>query len=99
MDSITEGLQNFFYNFSSPILLVTGLVVAFLILILNNKYYVNYFFPELVAAQDDIVYINKNINNKTNKYLIKGLLPLSNSEIQFNTYNDKSNNYVKVPTS
>ena len=99
MDSITEGLQNFFYNFSSPILLVTGLVVAFLILILNNKYYVNYFFPELVAAQDDIVYINKNINNRTNKYLIKGLLPLSNSEIQFNTYNDKSNNYVKIPIS
>ena len=67
MNSITQGLQNFFYNFSSPILLITGLVVAILILILNNKYYVNYFFPELVAAQNDMVYINKNINNKTNK--------------------------------
>ena len=46
-----------------------------------------------------MVYINKNINNKTNKYLIKGLLPLSNSEIQFNTYNEKAGNYVKMPIS
>mgnify|MGYP006091387763 CR=1 FL=1 len=99
MNSITEGLQNFVYNFSSPILLVTGLVVAVLIIILNNKYYVNYFFPELISAQNNMVYINKNINNKTSKYLVKGLLPLSNSEIQFNTYNEKSGNYVKMPIS
>ena len=92
MNSITQGLQNFFNAFSTPILLVTGLVVAVLILILNNKYYVNYFFPELVAAQDDKVYIEKNINNKINKYLIKGQIPLSNSEIQFNTYNFKNSN-------
>ena len=99
MNSITQGLQNFFNAFSTPILLVTGLVVAVLILILNNKYYINYFFPELVAAQDDKVYIEKNINNKTNKYLIKGQIPLSNSEIQFNTYNFRNSNYVKMPVS
>jgi len=99
MNSITQGLQNFFNAFSTPILLVTGLVVAVLILILNNKYYVNYFFPELVAAQDDKVYIEKNINNKINKYLIKGQIPLSNSEIQFNTYNFRNINYVKMPVS
>ena len=96
---IVEDFQNFFYNFSSPILLVLGLVVAFVILILHNRYYVNYFFPELVAAQDDMVYIKNNINNKANKFLIKGLLPLSNSEIKFNTSNDKVSNYVKVPVS
>tara|TARA_B100000963_G_C22637145_1_gene678227 strand:- start:2747 stop:3685 length:939 start_codon:yes stop_codon:yes gene_type:complete len=99
MDSNTGVFKKFFNQFSTPILLVTGLVVAVLILILNNKYYVNYFFPELVAAQDDIVYIKKNINNKINKYLIKGQIPLSNSEIEFNTYNDKSGNYVKMPIS
>jgi hypothetical protein len=99
MDSNTGVFKKIFNQFSTPILLVTGLVVAILILILNNKYYVNYFFPELVAAQDDIVYIKKNINNKINKYLIKGQIPLSNSEIEFNTYNDKSGNYVKMPIS
>lgn len=99
MDSNTGVFKKIFNQFSTPILLVTGLVVAVLILILNNKYYVNYFFPELVAAQDDIVYIKKNMNNKINKYLIKGQIPLSNSEIEFNTYNDKSGNYVKMPIS
>ena len=99
MDSNTGVFKKIFNQFSTPILLVTGLVVAVLILILNNKYYVNYFFPELVAAQDDIVYIKKNMNNKINKYLIKGQIPLSSSEIEFNTYNDKSGNYVKMPIS
>tara|TARA_Y100000389_G_C17461354_1_gene521974 strand:+ start:2379 stop:3317 length:939 start_codon:yes stop_codon:yes gene_type:complete len=99
MESNTGVFKKIFNQFSTPILLVTGLVVAVLILILNNKYYVNYFFPELVAAQDDIVYIKKNMNNKINKYLIKGQIPLSNSEIEFNTYNDKSGNYVKMPIS
>jgi hypothetical protein len=39
------------------------------------------------------------MNNKINKYLIKGKLPLSTSEIKFNTYNYKAQNYVKVPQS
>jgi hypothetical protein len=99
MNSITSGLKNIFFSFLSPILLVSGVIVSIIILILNNKYYVNYFFPELVAAQSDFVYIKKNMNNKINKYLIKGKLPLSSSEIKFNTYNYKSQNYVKVPQS
>ena len=99
MNSVTSGLQNLFFSFSSPILLVSGVIVSIIILILNNKYYVNYFFPELVAAQSDFVYIKKNMNNKINKYLIKGKLPLSTSEIKFNTYNYKAQNYVKVPQS
>jgi hypothetical protein len=86
MNSVTSGLKNLFF-------------VSIIILILNNKYYVNYFFPELVAAQSDFVYIKKNMNNKINKYLIKGKLPLSTSEIKFNTYNYKAQNYVKVPQS
>lgn len=99
MNSVTSGLKNLFFSFSSPILLVSGVIVSIIILILNNKYYVNYFFPELVAAQSDFVYIKKNMNNKINKYLIKGKLPLSTSEIKFNTYNYKAQNYVKVPQS
>jgi hypothetical protein len=99
MNSITSGLKNIFFSFLSPILLVSGVIVSIIILILNNKYYVNYFFPELVAAQSDFVYIKKNMNNKINKYLIKGKLPLSSSEIKFNTHNYKSQNYVKVPQS
>ena len=99
MNSVTSGLKNIFFSFSSPILLVSGVIVSIIILILNNKYYVNYFFPELVAAQSDFVYIKKNMNNKINKYLIKGKLPLSTSEIKFNTYNYKAQNYVKVPQS
>ena len=90
---------NLFYQFSTPILLIVGIVVSIIILLLNNKYYINYFFPELLDEIPDIQYIKKNINNNDSKYLIKGLLPLSNSEIIFNTQNNKSSNYVKIPKS
>ena len=94
-----DRLQGTFNTFANPILLVTGVVVAISILLLHNKYYIKYFFPELVESQEDIAYIKRNMNNKNSKYLIKGLLPLSNSEIRFNTVNTKSHNYVKMPIS
>lgn len=99
MDNIKSSLQEFFRTFSTPILFVCGVVVTIILVILHNKYYVNYFFPELNETRKDSDFIKTNTNNRVDKYLIKGLMPLSNSEIQFNTYNKLSPNYVKMPIS
>lgn len=99
MDNTVSTTNNFIKNFSSPILLIIGIIVSIIGINYHNKLYINYFFPELKESQDKTVFIKRNLQNKVSKYLIKGMLPMSNSEILFNTVNNKSPRYTGVPHS
>ena len=81
------------------LLTAAGVVIAILILLLHNQFYIPYFFSELDELHDDKRYILTNTNNKTDKFLIKGILPLNNNEIVYNTVNIKSQKYVKLSKS
>ena len=81
------------------LLTAVGVVIAILILLLHNQFYIPYFFSELDELSSDNRYILTNTNNKTDKFLIKGILPLNNNEIVYNTVNIKSQKYVKLPKS
>ena len=81
------------------LLLSVGIIISIMVVTLHQKYYVQYFFPELNDLRDDKSYILTNSRNKQDLFLIKGMLPLNNSEIVFNTTNINSSNYVKMSKS
>ena len=96
------ALDNIKYKLETHKTLVyvlTGILLAIMIIMLNNKYYVPYFFPNLNELKDDNTYILTNTQNKQDLLLVKGMLPFNNNEIVFNTSNKKSQKYVKMSKS
>ena len=81
------------------LLLLAGIIVSLIIVVLHQRYYITYFFPELNDLRDDKTFILTNTRNKQDLFLIKGMLPLNNTEIVFNTTNSNSANYVKMNKS
>lgn len=92
-------MVNIFDNFTNNIKFISGILIAFVIIILNHRYYVPYFFPELNDLRDDKIFILTNKRKKQDLLLIKGLLPFNNNEIIFNTTNKYSRKYVKMSKS
>tara|TARA_B110000259_G_scaffold153644_1_gene173947 strand:- start:630 stop:1523 length:894 start_codon:yes stop_codon:yes gene_type:complete len=86
-------------NLYKAILLLTGIIISVIILILHQNFYVKYFFPELNDLRNDKSFILTNTQNKQDLFLIKGMLPLNNTEILFNTGNKNSTNYIKMSKS
>ena len=84
---------------SKNLLLLAGIIVSLIIVVLHQRYYITYFFPELNDLRDDKIFILTNTRNKQDLFLIKGMLPLNNTEILFNTSNRNSVNYVKMNKS
>jgi hypothetical protein len=84
----------------NPILFITGVLSAIVMLIFVDKVYIPYFLPGLNELQDNKKgSILSGREHKADKYMIKGILPLSTSEIMYNTNNKMSNQYVKMDKS
>jgi hypothetical protein len=88
-----------FSSIYNIITLALGVVFSLAIGYAITKYYIPYFFPNVDSYQKTSYLISNNKSNKVNKLLVKGILPLSNPEIFFNTTNIFSFHYTKIPNS
>lgn len=77
-----------------PIIFFAGIILAGIILYMNEKYYTPYFFPELQELKNkgNINNITSNTTFKKDLILIKGILPMSNEPIKFITNPLKKDN-------
>ena len=94
-----EALDTFKVKLNQHSKIIGGVLSGIIIILLNHRYYIPYFFPELNDLRDDKRFILTNTRNKYNLFLIKGILPFNNNEIIFNTTNSTSQKYVKIPNS
>lgn len=84
----------------NPILFIAGIVASLAILYAVDRVYIPYFLPELSRLADRTKgSIMNNLEHRVDKYMVKGVLPLSTSEIYFNTNNPLSMNYVRMDKS